>query len=387
MRDSSAGNGRVDRGANALRAVALCFAIVAMGFGAAPLSAQGGWLGLGLEFEDDTGSAGARETVVVLEVAEDSPAERAGILEDDVLLEIRGEPASEDALEDLVRTVDPGDSVEVVLLRGDERLSLVVEAGERPSSADRIRVLVRELERPVEERRELVIRLDSIKEAVEVLNRDRLGRVRIRMDSLTEALERGALDIEGFERAIERSEIARAEALSDLEDRLLILGDSIDVLSFRMERAFPDWNPEDLDAAVRGLVIPEFDVVVPDFDGDWNEAVIGWGGVSPLVVGRRVVAGAELVDLNASLARYFDVDGGALVVDVVERSPAGQAGVEPGDVIVEVNGEPVEDLAGVRERFARLSFSPFFGPDAEPEDPVTITVVRGSDRLEIELRE
>ena len=358
--------------------------LVALALGAAPASAQGGWLGLSLDFEDDTGPTGERQTVIVVGVAEDSPAERAGVLENDVLLEIRGETASDEALEDLIRTVDPGDAVELVLLRGDERIPLIVEAGERPPRAERVQVIVSP-DRADRARMEFTIRLDSIREAVEVLNRERIDRVRVRVDSLREELQRGALDMREFEEAMERAEVARAQALAELSGRLSILSDSIG--SIEIIRGYTDWDPAELDASVRRFMIPDFDVVVPDFDADWGDAVITWGGATPFIVGQRVVAGAELVDLNQSLARYFEVDGGALVVDVSERSPAGEAGVEAGDVIVEVNGEPVDGVGEVRERFARLSFSPFFQPGAEPDEPITITVMRGAERMEIELRE
>jgi S1-C subfamily serine protease len=54
-----------------------------------------------------------------------------------------------------------------------------------------------------------------------------------------------------------------------------------------------------------------------------------------------IVAGAEVALINGGLKTVFAVDHGALVVNVAPRSPADQAGVLSGDVIVRAQGEPV----------------------------------------------
>ena len=64
--------------------------------------------------------------------------------------------------------------------------------------------------------------------------------------------------------------------------------------------------------------------------------------LTPYLMGRNRVAGAEVVDLEPELARYFDVTRGVLVVDVAPRTPAAMAGIIPGDVITHV------DQVGVR---------------------------------------
>jgi serine protease Do/serine protease DegQ len=48
-----------------------------------------------------------------------------------------------------------------------------------------------------------------------------------------------------------------------------------------------------------------------------------------------------------------DASGGALVVELLRDSPADQAGMEPGDVVVEVDGRPVENAAQLRNELAR----------------------------------
>jgi serine protease Do len=61
--------------------------------------------------------------------------------------------------------------------------------------------------------------------------------------------------------------------------------------------------------------------------------------------------GVHLMDLNDQLAEYFgtDKDGGALVTEVMEDSPAAEAGVKAGDVITQIGDEEVSDVAEVRD--------------------------------------
>ena len=69
--------------------------------------------------------------------------------------------------------------------------------------------------------------------------------------------------------------------------------------------------------------------------------------LTPYLLGRNRVAGAEVVDLKPELAEYFQVEGGVLVVDVAPRTPAALAGIVPGDVITridQVGVRTVEDL-------------------------------------------
>jgi serine protease Do len=93
---------------------------------------------------------------------------------------------------------------------------------------------------------------------------------------------------------------------------------------------------------------------------------------APFIAGQRVVGGAELVTLSAALGSYFQVDRGVLVLEVLEGTPAALAGLEAGDVIVQVNGEEVSTIVEVRRALARGYRSP----------PVAVQVVReGEERV------
>lgn len=69
--------------------------------------------------------------------------------------------------------------------------------------------------------------------------------------------------------------------------------------------------------------------------------------LTPYLLGRNRVAGAEVIDLKPELAQYFGVGRGVLVVDVAPGTPASMAGIVPGDVITRVDQVgvlSVEDL-------------------------------------------
>jgi len=87
----------------------------------------------------------------------------------------------------------------------------------------------------------------------------------------------------------------------------------------------------------------------------------------------RGYLGVMIQDLNGDLASQFNAPDtrGALISDVTEGSAAAKAGLESGDVIVEVNGEPVNDSRELK----------LFVGSLEPGAKVTLKVYRdGKER-------
>lgn len=82
--------------------------------------------------------------------------------------------------------------------------------------------------------------------------------------------------------------------------------------------------------------------------------------------------GIQMQELNAELAEYFDVseDGGALILKVEEDSPAEEAGLRAGDVIVAVDDADIGAPDDVREQLK----------DSKPGDEIEIKVVRKGNK-------
>ncbi len=92
---------------------------------------------------------------------------------------------------------------------------------------------------------------------------------------------------------------------------------------------------------------------------DYGEVIRGWLGVS-----------VEPVRLFETGAR----DGQALaVIDVADNSPAQKAGIQTGDIITHINGEPVQDGRLTMHRIALL----------RPGDIVDISLQRGQQSIDL----
>lgn len=121
--------------------------------------------------------------------------------------------------------------------------------------------------------------------------------------------------------------------------------------------------PPGTGAVALGFAIPARTVtsVVSELleDGEVNHAFLG------------VQAGA----ISPQIADRFGLpsDEGALVLSVVEGTAAAQAGLEPGDVIVELGGQRLET---VEDLLAKLRTS-------DPGDELTLVALRDGDRVEL----
>ncbi len=136
------------------------------------------------------------------------------------------------------------------------------------------------------------------------------------------------------------------EALDSVRHRMVVLFDSVG-LALRRTR------PDTLFEGGRTTFVRErttFDGERTTFDG---ERTTFSGGRVIIAAGLRVVGGAELSPLNPQLADYFGVEDGLLVLQVLEGTPAQEAGLEAGDVIVAVNGIPVREVGEMRTQVAR----------------------------------
>ncbi len=93
-----------------------------------------------------------------------------------------------------------------------------------------------------------------------------------------------------------------------------------------------------------------------------GRVVRGWLGISVQEIDERLADALGIREL-----------GGALVGDVLRDSPAETAGLQPGDVIIALDGRPVKNSAQLRNHIA----------STPPGTAVNLSVIRNDDRKEI----
>ncbi len=105
---------------------------------------------------------------------------------------------------------------------------------------------------------------------------------------------------------------------------------------------------------------------MPGFPAPPRGEAFAWGG-GP---GRQI--GVGVTPLTKQLAEHFGVEGGAMVNNVRENSPAAKAGLKAGDIIIEADGKPVKG-----------DFDLIRAVGTKKEGSVNLTFVRGSNRQTI----
>lgn len=102
---------------------------------------------------------------------------------------------------------------------------------------------------------------------------------------------------------------------------------------------------------------------------------VGGDGGRWSVVRDRARLGVHLHDLDQDLAPYFKLKAGEgmLVLEVVDGSAAGEAGIRTGDVIVRIDDSRISDFDDVFEALDR----------AEGREKVAVTIVRKGKKMEL----
>ncbi|MGA8234367.1 MAG: DegQ family serine endoprotease [Candidatus Acidiferrales bacterium] len=85
--------------------------------------------------------------------------------------------------------------------------------------------------------------------------------------------------------------------------------------------------------------------------------------------------GATIQDVTPSMAKAFGMDtpGGVLIADVSPNSPAAQAGLKQGDIVMSVNGQPISESSDLRLQVS----------EAGPGASFPMTVKRGTSTLNV----
>ena len=344
-----------------------------------PAASDRGWIGVSFNVSAD--QWGPSEAILITEVSAGSPAAEAGLRPGDRVLAINDldTPRELASLPELLR-LSAGDAVVMVVERDGSRRRFSLRAASRPAgfapsrrvevtmqsdslvetwsrSMDSLRILrragdvadvqVREVSGPEGSVRRMVIAGD--------------GETRVRApfeffifqgeghDSLrTEMVEINAVVVDLEERIRTREQELRRSLASrsrlDDDPQLRRLTQQLDRLSTRsgeLEAAMAE--------AARETAGLQYDVVASDGRSVSRDARAAgeFRPLTPYLLGRNLVAGAEVIDLEPELARYFEVSSGVLVTKVTPGTPAAIAGLVPGDVITrmdQVGIRSVEDL-------------------------------------------
>jgi serine protease DegQ len=87
--------------------------------------------------------------------------------------------------------------------------------------------------------------------------------------------------------------------------------------------------------------------------------------------------GVEAQDLSKELADSFGLAAanGALIAGLQRGGPAEKAGVKPGDILTEVQGKPVKDVAGMLNLVAAL----------EPGSNATLSLLRNQSSVTVQV--
>ncbi|NNF38784.1 MAG: PDZ domain-containing protein [Gemmatimonadetes bacterium] len=348
---------------------------------ATPDEASQGWLGFRSTvqvFVDDSGSRLTGSSLRVSEVFSDGPADRSGLRPGDLLVGFNGAALSVDRFQSVAQRLRPGDPVSLTVLRDGRRLDVTLTAEPRPS----LEVMVPlQLQRALDASRStFVARLDSVRPRIASAPRMAdLELRRIRADSLhtVTVLSDGGPP---------RLEIRTPEGVFEW------IGPGSPTAS--APRAFSAWvyrTPTDstghrvTGGHVRTGAAPEPDPRAPSSPPappSVGRATVrpvpsptpmGIRPLAPYLAGLNRVAGAELTTLSGELATYFLADHGLLVTDVAEGTPAADAGLVPGDVIVEAGGRAVVSIDALRAALSARA------------GPIQLGVVRRGLRVDVRL--
>lgn len=321
-----------------------------------PDAVQGhpGWFG----FRQDTG----RDSLVVLEVAPGSPAERAGLRKGDRITMINGRIATPRLLGEKPPMV--GETRAIAVRRGNDTLTFVMVAASPPPDA-------------LIQTRAALTNADTVAREARALR----SRMTLKATRATGVIP------------------SHIDTLSAIDSLSLIVDSLSLILDQRPRVMLTDSSGNRRSPLTTGqpLIIVDGAIVSPGLYSELvrhmqhtNDSIID----SPALyaelerslqqtndlmatLGRRenAVAGAELEQLNSGLAEYFGgVAEGVFVLRVAEATPAANAGLRPGDIVQTVNGQRVPTMAALRDAVSAAA------------GPITLRVLRKGKAVTVMLR-
>jgi hypothetical protein len=323
-----------------------------------------GWFGFAFEVERSSfpGRRGS-ERVTVSSVVAGSPADRGGLREGDVLVELAGQPVSGRWLDRVGPEIAPGDTLRMRVRRGDGERSLTLVAATWPavlrivggpggnrfvladSLQTRAQIVLDSIRANVRDVRFAIVRGDG-KAPADIVVRDAAGEER------TLHVEAGGAEVlfRELRAALERQQ-ANAPTRIRIESSAHV--DELREALIERERI-----RQRIAQAPPGLFAPRDSasyIAVRPARG-YGISMAAWS------VG---VAGAEFTPLAEGMRTYFGVGSGLLVIRVGPGTPAAKAGLVAGDIVTGVDGRRIRS---VRDLVAAL--------EEAGEDGLSLRVVR-----------
>jgi hypothetical protein len=335
---------------------------------------QRAWLGVSYSTVITRSNGDYREVLVIQEVVGESPAQRAGLEVGDTIVAINDIRATQQLMTSLGGSLEPGDEVRLRIRRNGREQERRVRAGEVPQAyAGRVRARAIYEVDPDELRGRVQIYLDSARRQVDVMPRlflDSIGPRGFFRDSL---LIRTPGDSSfvwrrpgggGFTWVMPDS----GGWIFQNDSTWFRTQPDFGTFRFRMDSIIR-FDMDSLRVSMRALGRPDWNIQV-------DTLFRGPGAYGIAVLGSRAVAGAELTELNPDLGAYFGTNRGVLVVRVPNGTPAEDAGLEAGDVIISVNGTNVGSVTELRREISR-----------NRTGAVRLEVMRRNTRRTIDLRQ
>jgi S1-C subfamily serine protease len=287
--------------------------------------------------------------VVIASVEADGPAAEAGVVRGDILLEIDGEALEDSG--DLVSYLDelePGDEVELTVLHGDDLRTLTATLGDRDGGAYLGVLPCGGLHKEIN----VDVRIGGPGTVI----------IEVMADSPAEdaGLQKGDAIL-----AVDGQELDAENTLADL----IAAYEPGDTVTLKIERP-DDEEPFEMTVELRQH---------PDKEG---AAYLGvrYGPLPGIDVFRsRSLPFGEPEGFKFDELPFAFPEGevkqGAVVQRVFEDSPASAAGLEEGDVVTAIDGEPIEDPQALADALA----------EREPGDGITLTVYQRDSEEEREI--
>ena len=321
-----------------------------------PEPAGPGYLGIGFE-----------PAVIITQVMEGSPAEEAGLLVGDRIVAVNDEPVNADTLAAVIGSYNAGETVTLTVERDGEMLEIELTLDERPAGfvAPRERFQQRLLpEREMEQFRLMMqpflgVYLELVDNAVVIT----------RVEEGSPAEEAGLLADDVIV-SVDGEAVSTVEAVADTvrsstPGETIILGIERDGETIEVEAKLGGPTLFDRQGRPFGQMMP-----MPRGQ-DMRPFRFEMMPISRAYLGVQF----EIVDEDVAAENDLNVTEGALIVTVMADSPAEEAGLLAGDVVVSVDGNPVDAENTLADQIAAY----------EAGDTITLLVIRDGSGTEVEV--